>query len=1114
MAFNVYPDTPTAALLGKPANTPINLGANEAMTNFVPLAANVGADPDAFGLMTTFISIAVSGPAFATLPHVEVLAHNPAENTDGPSKLIVAESINTGQGLSDGTNATDAADAYFAGPPYNDNVYLLKVIINIGATTLKLRITNDATPRKYVWVVADSATDSKQPWINVSPNTLDYVTLINQTADQTAQSVLISNSGTGSLAVNGAAPAIAAPFVLNSPLPVAVAPNANASLVIGFSASAIGSTPATTFALNSTDSGAGSNPGHNNQFKLSGKVGALEIALVLDDSGSMSTAPDGSLLPVGSLQSRWSELTSAAKSILELLAAFGQNKGNFGIVKFPGKAGSPIGDQTSYDLVQPEPIPAVAGMAGPKSQIDAVVPFNGTPMNPGLQRALTAPAPYFATDANSKSLNKRWMLLMTDGAWNDGGDPTAQISELAGNKITVFGAGYGTAGEVNYSVLQAIAAGTGGQTAQVDTSGGGGISATALANSFKTALKSGLTSVSSPSDPMAVLRTGANAQRKHPVVITPYDRKATFMVNWNKADAERIKLRLLTPLGEMITGTQTGIVYSREKRYQIYAVDESYLRNDDNKESPRYGTWWMLVSSPELADSSNSLDREVYSHDVMLESSLKLHVTLDRAGYFAGDTIGLNATLTVNGLPVKHAAVKLEVTAPGQSMDNWLAGIAISPEEYKQALNRLDGRDASAIYVKAFAAQLKKLSFKASTHTTSIAMLDAQDRGVYTAAINQTSVPDGYKLYVTAVGATEDGVVFRREHAVDLTLTVKPDPKFTQVDLIYVKISEVIVAELRITPRDRFGNLMLLDPARTPGFVVKVSDGELGKLTTAYDGTYSAELTYPAGTQPRISVVLGGQPILRDRPLPALDKLIYVDQLVDFKLGLEGAKGANEHPKAESVLGDIRSKPTNQFVSLGAYGVLTVGVKEGVITARGDDDITVFVQAGTDLRSYLVEAQDAQGAGAWVPLGISSGVTQSFGLRAGHLAAASAIRITDTSGRTRDAMMQPLNMPGVSIRGVGVTGTKKVSASPRFAVSPNQFNPKVGLPGTNVTLLGSNFSVGRTIVRFGDTIAQIVGTPTLTQIVVTVPQVPAGTTRISVETDAGSVTANDGFTVI
>ena len=84
---------------------------------------------------------------------------------------------------------------------------------------------------------------------------------------------------------------------------------------------------------------------------------------------------------------------------------------------------------------------------------------------------------------------------------------------------------------------------------------------------------------------------------------------------------------------------------------------------------------------------------------------------------------------------------------------------------------------------------------------------------------------------------------------------------------------------------------------------------------------------------------------------------------------------------------------------------------------------------------------------------------------------------------------------------------------PTFAPSPNQFTPKLGPPGTNVTLLGTNFNVSSPVVRFGNTSATIVGTPTNTQIVATVPAMAAGGVRITVQTIGGTVLSDDTFTV-
>jgi hypothetical protein len=109
-------------------------------------------------------------------------------------------------------------------------------------------------------------------------------------------------------------------------------------------------------------------------------------------------------------------------------------------------------------------------------------------------------------------------------------------------------------------------------------------------------------------------------------------------------------------------------------------------------------------------------------------------------------------------------------------------------------------------------------------------------------------------------------------------------------------------------------------------------------------------------------------------------------------------------------------------VALGGYGSLTVGIRGHLIGAQKQrsDDVTVFVLAGEDLRPYLVEALPAGGRDAWVALGVSPGVTQSFSLRKGGLAEAQAIRITDQSGRTLDHHFQPSASPGVCVLAVGI----------------------------------------------------------------------------------------------
>ena len=113
------------------------------------------------------------------------------------------------------------------------------------------------------------------------------------------------------------------------------------------------------------------------------------------------------------------------------------------------------------------------------------------------------------------------------------------------------------------------------------------------------------------------------------------------------------------------------------------------------------------------------------------------------------------------------------------------------------------------------------------------------------------------------------------------------------------------------------------------------------------------------------------------------------------------------------------TKKSDVFLSLGAYGVLTVSVKGQFILAQGNEDITVFVQADEDRRTYSVEALTAGKTEKWVKLGEAAG-TQSFSLRKAKLKSAIAIRITDLSGRIRTGEFKPSATPGVSIVGVGV----------------------------------------------------------------------------------------------
>ena len=1030
MAFKIYPDASTAALLAAPVNQPVD---STKMTQAVPIASFGG---NAFGT-TIFIRISMSLPAsLMTPPQVILTAGNPTFGTHGAPVTITA-TASPGQALGDGhsvdpsNHPLDAAAAWFDGPgPYADNVYLLKVFIEIDATTLSIQI--NSAGHDFVWVAADSDADSKQPWIQLSPATLPFGALINQTESTTVRSLQINNRGTGPLTVTNILPALAAPYHLNplglasSGLPVTVNPNpaALANIGIGFKAPPVtGTTAATNYTVNG-DTGDGVTvpvlgSGHNNGFALSATTGQLEVVMLLDTSGSMAATDTTS----GS--TRLGELQSASTQFLNYLSQFGAGGGTVGVVQFPSTDPSNPSNLSLYNVVTRETIPAT--MTTELTKVNGLMPNDSTPMDFGIQDVLNNA--YFSADTS----NTRWLLLMSDGAWNVGSDPSGEVGTLAARNIRVYAAGYGQSGQVDYDTLKALSidpgATPGGRALQVDI--GAGTSFLALAKSFKSVVADGLT-LQAAVDPDGVIQPGEVL--RHEITITPYDSKAVFSLNWDTPNAG-LTLQLLTPNCDLITpqtAATPGVSFHSDPRYQMFGIDGSYLRNDADPSHPRYGVWRIIVSYPQIflatGVAAAAPTGQRYSYSVLTDSSLKLQVTLDRPSYFAGDSIGVTARVTAHGLPVTGASAQLSVTAPGQSMNNWLAGIPISAEEYQHAAAALAGKDAWSVYVKAFAAQLKGFVFDASPRQTTIAMTEGDRNGVYSATVDQTTIPDGHTLYVTVTGTTTDGVSFRRESSVDVLVGVRPDSRSTKFEIAYLPQTNprLLTATVNFTPLDPLGNVFLTDPLRSQTILLQAQGAVLDpKLTTTFNGTYSTGMTYAPGSTPVLSLTIAGIPIVTKHVVPPVDQLIWVDKVLAFNPGMVAAAGANHHADPGAVLGDVRAKPIDRFVALGGYGVLTVAVDGQVIEAQGDDDITVFVHKTDDLRAYLVEALPAKEHAAWVAVGTSSGAGSSFSLKNAGISSARAIRIIDESGQTRDSSFNPLIDPGAGVSAVGVKKTCK-----------------------------------------------------------------------------------------
>lgn len=1052
MAFHVFPDPHTA-----PQSVGASLFTTPTNTINTAIAGETGPDTDnsepgipATSIPSTvFVRIAMQGPTPADparRPTVFVRANAGAE-----VEVSSAFTYPTFASILDGVNPTDAA-AGTRFEPDADNTYLVKVFVFISGITLNLRIrNNDVVAHDFVWVIGGSQASTRQPWIDILPVTLppgattNFDAVPGQTPPPLA-TLQVANKGTGPLDITDpvGTPVGGPNFsidTVNTPVP----PNATRDLKVAFSAPAAIGVTSTVYGLNSSDSLALTSAGHNRQISLSGTTRQLEVMMMLDTSGSMAFMPDGSAVVADPNESRWGRLKAASKQFLDLLGTLGAGQGRFAVGMFPDitTAACPAPTPSSADFWPVSDITA-GNINSAKTALDGHSPVQNcaaTPMGFGIGRSIGTVAGsfgYFLGSADALSFNKRYLTLMSDGAHNSGPPNPPDFfgagpTSFKGKKIKAITVAYGdptgTPFEVDHAMLSNISTQSADSPAEASTltldAGASDLGGLSLKKAFRTAIATGLT-LDPTTDPGGVLTPG-NPEARHLVTLTPYDTRAVFVVNWASFNSERVSVILITPNCEVITPAtprqNPDVFYSDHPTYAIYGVNRHFLSNTADPAHPRYGVWTLVITANlgvVIPLRSIGEDSEIYDYEVITDSRLKMHVATERAIYYAGDAIKLDALVALDGKGIPGAAVSLRVTAPGQAADTWLATNKVTAAEFEEARRLADQTDLSKIGVKAVALESKGLTFNDVPHGRTIPMADPNRQGLYSATVETTSTPGRYDFSVVATGTTEDGVTFRREKRITLDLQVRPAPEFTFFDILYRRDENQMVAQIRVLPRDRFGNILLLDPDLDARLGLTASTGEFtGPLVGNLDGSYSRELRYRPGGKPTIGLVFAGETVVVAKPVVEAEGLAYTNQVVEFKAGAEAEPGANQHIDPQSALGDITQKPAEVFVSLGASGELAVGIEGKIILAQGDDDVTVFVTPDEDLRAYRVDALPGPQR-PWVTLGSSAGVTQSFGLKKGRLRSAAAIRVVDLSLRTRDASSNPLHTPGVSVAGVGV----------------------------------------------------------------------------------------------
>ena len=949
-------------------------------------------------------------------------------------------------------------------------IYKLELTVNNPAT-YGIRIVNNDTAANhdFTWVVADNDADSQQPWIKVVTPSLNFNVLTNQSVPLAVE---IENLGTGPLQItDNTGLGVGTGFTLTG-VPGPIVPNqaVPASVQITFTGPAAAGQNSGSYSITSNEP---PTENHNHVIALTATTGKLEIALVLDGSASMGSAPNGTAVTVGQ-SSRWDWLKSATTDLLDLLNTFATSPtsnpyGHFAIDVFPDLVSHASSPNNSAQIQGVQDITTPSIVAAKAAVTNAPAPWNNTPMADGMGRAFG----YFDIDTMAEPFNveynRRFMILMSDGWDNGPTDPLTLAGQFAALKLNALTIGFGltsaTIYPVNWGLLNTIAGWSPGgafHNAGADDMGTSveGVMGRTLHKVFAVALSTALSLVWAM-DPTDTL-TAASPEKRYTINVLPYDNKVAFVVRWT-TPGRLVEVEVETPNCEIITAasakTTAGVFYSSGSLYQIFSFDQSYLRNTSGR--ARDGAWNLLVSIVDAPTGGN----EIFDYSVVLDSRLRMDVKFGQNIYHAGDTVGLTATLTLDGLPIRHATVIVEQAAPGQSLDNFLANSVVTADDLSKATAAAATTDYTAIGLRAFAIQLKGQVFNVGKAPSSKPMTDSGNAGVYQASFSNSSVPGNYEYYVVAIGQTADGVTFRREQQLYLRLDPNPVPAYTVVDTFYHSsyAGAASSASITIYPRDRFPNALMFDPLYDHRLSFSAQNAQLtGGLVFNGNGSYTQQITFLPGATPTVQASMNGVAIVPPQTLVAVSTLKYPDTVLSYAAGREAMPGANTHSDPTVLLGNPTVRVYSRFLSLGAMGSVAVSLKGQVIVAQGANDVTIFAYLDNDLRSYKVEALP-ENQTTWVLLGTSSGTTQSFALSAAGLKTASAVRITDTSGRNRNFGGSVSNSPGFSCMAVGFASTGAPSQVPVIQAPNGVINAASFLPGLSAgswaAVRGTNLSL-------------------------------------------------------
>lgn len=575
----------------------------------------------------------------------------------------------------------------------------------------------------------------------------------------------------------------------------------------------------------------------------------LDVALVLDKSGSMSELPPESVAGP-------SKATILKSAIAGFLAAWEE-------IDAPNGSGEWSQDRIGVMFFDSTATPQSLAGADP-------------PANFFVQRGDASPHPWNAVDNSVQGLTpggsttvggginaamQQWtsdpkndltLIVVTDGKQNTAPlvtpAPSGFLSlpavgglpqELRQRFIPIRTIGFGVPAAVDDTLLKNIA---------IETAGVSYI-AVSSATMFDTFALT-LVSILKGNTASLAMRhrdtmSGPGPSAKRDVIVDLSAQRAVFLLQWAPPLESALDLEVFRP------GSATAATPTSSKKAPQASVQSFDFSPGDA------GTWSVRVKR-----DGNLPDRPVpYTLNVLfLEGHLDYQVNLDDTPTAAGDTIRVRAHVTYDGKPLTKLpanAIRVRVQRPNEGIGNILHDTRVTGTG--SGTTTTPSGDVQSPYDRKLAELTDhNLIDRVMPRDGETIVLTEEKNGVYSGTAGNTSTPGLYAFEAVLDWDDPRTGHVHREERVERLVRVMPDPDKTEITTRQGADGTVLV---QVTPRDRFGNYV------GPGYgpVVKGTLNSGGTLAAGMPADPDQTGTYvftvnevPTGVTPDLDITVGG----------------------------------------------------------------------------------------------------------------------------------------------------------------------------------------------------------------------------------------------------------------